>query len=293
MAIKYGNQHVDERYSSIFEPNLFTNAWLVPGATFTNKYMEGPAGGLYVHKLSNVAAVTPGTPGQDFNHVATQDELIQILLNNNFQKSRKIYGVQAAAVSAALANENLATAVQEIREGREASALACLYTEGTASTNTTALTADNIKAEILKERAALSKAKGKANVILCSPDTYALILTAAGKEFTPVRNERIQLGGQVGEWFGFTIIECNALASSASVEYYDYSGAKKTVTSANLGLVDFIMYYSEALSVVDNLNAMRMLDNVPDFIGTLAQVEVNSGYRVTNSNLVRVKKHTA
>ena len=291
--IKYGNQHVDERYSSIFEPNLFTNAWLVPGVTCTNKYMEGPAGGLFVHKLSNVAAVTPGTPGQDFNHVATQDELIQILLNNNFQKSRKIYGVTAAAVSAALANENLATAVQEIREGREASALACLITEGTASTNTTALTADNIKAEILKERAALSKAKGKANVILCSPDTYALILTAAGKEFTPTRNERIQLGGQVGEWFGFTIIECNGLASSAALEYYDYSGAKKTVATSALGLVDFVMFYSEAFSVVDNLNAMRMLDNVADFVGTLAQVETNTGFRVTNSALVRVKKHTA
>ena len=291
--IKYGTQHVDERYSSIFEPNLFTNAWLVPGATFTDKHMQGPAGGIYVHKLKDVAAVTPGTPGRDFSHVTTADDLIQIALNNNFQKSRKIYGVQAAAVSAALANENLATAIQEIREGREASALACLITEGTAGTNTTALTADNIKDEILKERAALSKAKGKANVILCSPDTYALILTVAGKEFTPSRNERIQLAGQVGEWYGFTIIECNAFASSAALEYYDYSGTKKTVATATLGTVDIIMYYSEALSVVDNLNAMRLLDNVADFVGTLAQVEVNTGFRLTNAALARVRKHAA
>ena len=292
--IKYGNQHVDERYSSIFEPNLFTNAWLVPGATFTNKYMEGPAGSLYVHKLKGVAAVAPGTPGRDFSHTATQDDLIQIALNNNFQKSRKIYGVQAAAVSAALANENLAAAVQEIREGREYSALACLITEGTASTNTTALTAANIKAEILKERAALSKANGKANVILCSPDTYALILTAAGAEFTPVRNEKIQLAGQVGEWYGFTIIECNQLASSSAITYFDYAGGTaKSVTAATLGTVDFIMYYSEALSVVDNLNAMRLLDNVADFVGTLAQVEVNTGFRLTNAALARVRKHAA
>ena len=291
--IKYGNQHVDERYSSIFEPNLFTNAWLVPGVTYTDKYMEGPAGGIYVHKLTAVAAVEPGKPGRDFTNVETQDELIPILLNNNFQRSRKIYGVQAAAVSAALANENLATAVQEIREGREYSALACLITEGTAGASTTALTADNIKAEILKERAALSKAKGKANVILCSPDTYALILTVAGKEFTPNYNEKVNLAGQVGQWLGFTIIECNALASASAIKYTDGGNADKSVTSTVLGTVDFVMYYSEALSVVDNLNAMRLLDNVATFVGTLAQVETNTGFKVTNPALVRVRKHTA
>lgn len=290
--IKYGNQHVDERYSSIFEPNLFTNAWLVPGVTCTNKYMEGPAGGLYVHKLKDVAAVAPGTPGRDFTHVTTADDLIQIALNNNFQKSRKIYAVQAAAVSAAIANENLATAVQEVREGREYSATACLITEGTASANTTALTEENVKAEILKERAALSKAKGKANIILCSPDTYALLLTVAGKEFTPVRNEKIQLEGQIGQWLGFTIIEDNQLASSAAIEYYDYSGTKKTVESTALATVDFIMYYSEAFSVVDNLNALRIVDGV-DFVGAMAQTEVNTGYRVTNGACVRVRKHSA
>lgn len=288
--IKYGNQHVDERYSSIFEPNLFTNAWLVPGVTCTNKYMEGPAGGLYVHKLKDVAAVAPGTPGRDFTHVTTADDLIQIALNNNFQKSRKIYAVQAAAVTAAVANENLATAVQEVREGREYAALACLITEGTASANTTALTEENVKAEILKERAALSKAKGKANVILCSPDTYALLLTVAGKEFTPVRNEKIQLDGQIGQWLGFTIIECNALASSSAIEYYDYSGNKKAVASTALATADFIMYYSEVLSCVDNLNALRIVDGV-DFVGALAQTEVNTGYRVTNGACVRVRKH--
>ena len=289
--IKYNNQHVDERYSAIFEPNLFTQAWLVPGVTYTSKYMDGPAGGIYVHKLKGAEAVTPGKPGRDFTHEETQDELIQIILNNNFQKSRKIYGVQANAVSAPLANENFSTVVQEIREGREYSALACLITEGTAGSDTTAITPDNVKEMIIKERTELSKKKGKANVILCSPDTYAKILIAAGKEFVPSRNENIQLAGQVGEWYGFTIVEVNGLASANAVSYYDYSGTQKTVTSATLGAVDFIMYYSEAFSVVDNLNAMRLLDNVPDFIGSLAQAEVNTGYRVTNPALVRVRKH--
>lgn len=291
--IKYGNQHVDERYSSIFEPNLFTNAWLVPGVTCTNKYMEGPAGSIYVHKLKNVAAVSPTLPGsKDFNHEETEDDLIQISINNNYMRSKKIRQVQANAVSANLANENLSTATQEVREGREYSVHACLITEGTASANTTALTKENIKEEILKERAALVKGKGKANVVLCSPDTYSLLLTVAGAEFTPVRNERIQYDGQIGQWLGMVFIEDNQLASGSAIEYNDYTGAKKTVTAATLGLVDFIMYYSETLSVIDNLNALRIIDAI-DFVGSLAQTEVNTGMRVTNSALVRVRKHAA
>ena len=289
--IQYNGQYVDERYSSIFEPNLFTNAWLVPGATCTDKYFQGPAGGLFVHKIKNVAAAAPGTPGRNFTHEKTQDDLIQIVMNNNYQKSRQIYGVQAAAVAAPLANEHLSIATQEVREGREYSALACLITEGKSAVGATELTEDNVKEVILNARATISKAKGKANVILCSPDTYAKILIAAGKEFTPNRNERIQLGGQVGEWFGFTIVECNGLSCPEAIEYFDYSGTKKTVTASQLEEVAFIMYYSEALSVVDNLNSMRVLDAVADFTGSLAQVEVNTGMRVTNPDLVLVQKH--
>lgn len=290
MSILYSNQHVDERYASIFEPNLYFNSFLVPGVTYTNKYQQ-KAGGIYVHKLSNVAPVEPGTPGRDFDHTAAADELIQIILNNNFQKSRKLYDVQIGAIEAPVAEENLRAATEEVREGREISALAALITEGTASTVTTAVTADNIKAQILAERAALSKMKGRANVILASPDTYAAILTAAGKEFVPTRNEKLQLTGQVGEWFGMTVIECNALANAAGASYYDYSGAKKTVAAANMGKVDFIMYYSEGLSVVDNLSKYKMEDGGVIFNGVAAQVEVNTGFRLTNTALARVKSH--
>jgi hypothetical protein len=292
MPVLYGNQHVDERYAPIFEPNLFYNSFLVPGATCTNKYQQ-KAGGIYVHKLGNVAPVTPGTPGRDFDHTAAADELIQIVLNNNYQKSRKLYDIHMEAVDAPLAEENLRTATEEVREGRELSALAALITEGTASTDKTVITAENVKEIILAERATLSKAKGRANVILASPDVYAAILTAAGKEFVPTRNERIQMSGQVGDWFGFTIFECNGLANAAGAEYFNYSGTKKTVNAAALGAVDFIMYYSEALSVVDNLAKYKMEDGGVIFNGVAAQVEVNTGFRLTNGALARVKSHTA
>lgn len=31
MAIKYGNQYVDEKYSPIVEPNLYADTVLIPG----------------------------------------------------------------------------------------------------------------------------------------------------------------------------------------------------------------------------------------------------------------------
>lgn len=106
MSIQVNSQYVDEKYSSILEPNLYYGSVFVPGVTCTDKYLTGPAGQIFVHKLTT-AAVEVGKPGRDFVDVETADELIPIQLNNNFQKSRKIYGIQAAEVGIALANENL------------------------------------------------------------------------------------------------------------------------------------------------------------------------------------------
>ena len=171
MGIKCGSLKVDEKYSGILEPNLYFDSILVPGVTYTDKYQTGPAGGIYVHKLDTTAG-TVGTPGRDFSDEASSDTLIPILLNNNYMKSKKIYGVQAAAVDFDLADEQLATATQEIKESRQQSALGCLVQEGTKS-NGAAITANAVDA-VLDEAAKIKK--GKANVVFCSPDFYALVL---------------------------------------------------------------------------------------------------------------------
>lgn len=284
MGVLINAQNVDERYSNILEPNLFYDSIFVPGVTCTDQYQEGPAGGIYVHKLKT-SAVTPGKPGRDFTDEETSDDLIQILLNNNFQKSKKIYNVQAAQVGIALGNENLSLAIQECSEGRQISGIACLINEGTAATATTAV--DNPKADAVDTRAELVKAKGAANVVLCSPDYYAKILKIAGSEFTPNTNEQITLTGRVGQWLGMTFIECAALAEAKGT-YYDYTGTLKTV---DFSKVDYIMYNFKALSIIDSFEAARLRD-AENFVGTKAQVEMNTGYRVTNKALVRVRKHT-
>ena len=128
---KYGNQYVDEQYLSAIEPNLYTDEVLIPGVTFSTDIVEGPAGGYYAHKLDDGSEVEPGTPGRDFSDEAAKDELIQVSYNNNFQKSRKIYGVQAAAVGFNAGEEYLANSLNVTKQGRRYSALGCLANEGT------------------------------------------------------------------------------------------------------------------------------------------------------------------
>lgn len=286
MSVMYNQQHVDEKYSSILEPNLYYGSVFVPGVTFSDDYEIGPAGGIYVHKLST-SACEVGKPGRDFTDEETKDELIPILLNNNFQKSKKIYGVQAAAVGIQLGNENMKNAISEAREGWQQSMLACLIQESTAAASTTAITADTVKKDILDVRKQVVKAKGSADVVLCHPDFYSIILEVAGKDFTPNMNDRINASGNVGNWLGFTFVEA-AGASAANAKYYDHTGTLKTVSFAN---VDFIMYNHRTLSGVTNFETARLVDS-ENFVGSKAQVEMNSGFRITNPALAYVRKHT-
>lgn len=293
MSVIYGTQNVDITYSKFFEPNLYFNSWLIPGTSCTNKHQNGPAGAIYIHRMTNVSAVEPDKPGRNFEHIDGADELIPIMLYNNYQRSRKIYDATIGAIGASIAEESLAVATEEVRMGREQSALAALISQGTVTSSETQITADNVKEILLAERTAISKDSGRANVILASPDTYTALLRQVGNEFMPVLNEKIQMEGRVGQWFGFTVFECNGLSSSDSATYYDNDGKIVTVEASELNAVDFIMYNSEAFSVVDNLSRYKLQDGGIIFNGVAAQVEVNTGFRVTNEKLVRVRKHTA
>ena len=290
MPIQYGNQNVDERYSRLIEPNLFTNTPLVPGVTYSDKYTIGPAGGIYVHKLNNSTGRRT-TPGNDFPEATDSgDTLIQIVLNNCFQANEKIYNVAAAAVDIALANERMSNAVSVVRNLRGRSALACLATEGVASEKTNTLTASNIKNAILAERTALSETGVTGDVVQCSPTVYSLILEAAGEQFTPNANERMNSTGKVGAWLGFTFVENTDMAAGVDLSYRNAAGEETTLAAADLAKIDFIMYNHEFFSIIDNINMARIKDS-EKFNGCLAQIEQNTGFKVTTDKCVRVRSH--
>jgi len=284
MAILYGNQNVDERYSPIVEPNLYTDDILIPNVTFTAKYSLGPAGQIFVHKLDK-KSVKVGTPGRDFSDVAADDTLIPIALNNNYQQSRKMYGVQANAVAFDMGEEYLSDAIRTVREARRYSALACMAKEGTASNNVTASTADTVVNNLLALRKQIKDNHGEANFALVNTTDYAFLLQNVG--IREVYDPAVRTA-ELLKRFGLTIIECNGFDESEA-EYYNSSGNKVTV---DLTGVEMIVGYNEAFSLVDNLEVMRIVDSEL-FAGSKAQVEINSGMKVTSPDQIIVKKSKA
>ena len=282
MGVKYGNLNVDEKYSSAIEPNLYSDTVLIPGVTYTQKYQEGPAGGIFVHKLDGGNEVVPGTPGREFTDEAAKDDLIPIVFNNNFQKSRKIYGVQAAAVSFALAEEYLADALNMTKEGRQYSGLACMVQEGTVSSNTTAVT-DSTAVEVLTSlRKQIKDNKGKANFAMVSTDIYAMLLKLLG--LATVMDPAI-VSGELLKRFGLSILECNSF-DKEDAKYYDSTGTLKTV---DLTDVEMIVGYNEAVSILDNFEMYRLIDS-ENFAGSKAQVEYNTAFKVNSPKQLIIKK---
>ena len=285
--IQYGSKYVDEKYSPVAEENLYYDAVFIPGLSFTQKYQEDETGKIYVHKVGK-SAVAVGQPAQDFSDVDVADSLITITFNNAYRQSRKIYRVAANAVSMDRAVDEMEAAIGDVQESWQISATAGLVNGGTGVVDTDAITPTNVKAKIIAFRKTLRDAKARANVVLCSTDTYASILTAAGDEFTPARNERINQDGEVGRWLGMLFIETQQLNESAA-EVYDNAGVKQTI---DLTEIDFIMYDYRAYSILDNLTAMRIIDS-ERFTGSLAQVEINTAFQVTNSLRVIYKDRVA
>ena len=286
MAVLYNTQNVDEKYLSIIEPNLYYKSVLIPQVTFTDKY-EAQAGGIYVHKLGGgkTTGVVPGTPGRDFSDEVAADSLIQMVFNNNFQKSRKIYGVTAQNVAYNKAEAELAEAVKQVSQGWQTSGVACMVQEGTDMADTTAITKENIKDKFIAMRKKVIDNAGDVNFAIVSTAVFEAYLQYTGTEYTPSINEAV-LGGRNVDFLGLTMIEANILNQSIA-KYYDHTGTLKTV---DLTKVDVIMGYYEGFSALNNFEMLRAIDS-ERFSGMLAQVETNAGYRVTNPDLIAVKKN--
>jgi len=284
MPILYGEQNVDTKFSAGIEPNLYSDTVLIPGVTYTDKYQLGPAGQIMVHKLDTGKEVEPGTPGRDFEDEKAKDDLIPIVFNNNFQKSRKIYGVQSSAVAFSMGEEYLSDALNMTKEGRQYSGLACMATEGTSNKDNTEVTEDNAINILTALRKEIKDNKGKANFAMVSTSIYSILLNKLG--LAQVMDPAVQ-SGELMKRFGLSILECNSF-DKAKAKYYDSSNTLKTV---DLTGIDFIVGSNEATSILDNFEVYRLRDS-ENFAGTKAQVEYNTAFKVNSPKQLIVKKHT-
>jgi hypothetical protein len=260
-----------------------------PGVTFTDKYTLGAAGQIFIHKLGKVT-VTVSEPGVDFSDTNTADATIAITLNKAFRRSEKIYGATAAAVAYPVAAAHLEQALADIREAWNQEAAKVIITEkitvatgvvtGPASVlGTTALTAANIYKSIVDDRAALVAAGARPNALIVNPATYAFLLQS--EEFVRASDLAYETAasGQVGQVAGLRVFEYQGLPTDISINSIDR-------------VVEYLMYDADAFSIVTNVEVIRLVDS-ERFNGSLAQVEIVSGMKLTNTDRALVKFKSA
>lgn len=287
MALVIGNTAtVATGMSPIVEAGLYADAVFIDGVTFTSKYNVGSAGQIQVEVYNGGRGSKPTQPGSDFTDRAYSNAVVNININNSFKDSVKVPNYFEATMPTNVLMNKTLEVTQKVGTGRQESALAALVDQGTTSTNTEALTVDNIKDAVLAERKALRKLHAKPNVVIASVDTYSLMFGVAGKEYTPIYNDVVLRQGKVGLWLGMLWIEADLLDGfTKDYQYLNASGEVKVVDTSKVG---FIMYDANAYSIIDRLDTLRVKES-ENFSGSKVQEELVSGFTVTNAKCVSVR----
>jgi len=281
--------NVDDKYSPLIEPNLFARRPFQPGVSFTDKYQLGSAGQILVHK-PGIGTVTPTHPGADFTDAIVQDSLITISLDKQFQRSRKIYNVTAASVSYPIAAAEIELGSREIAEAWQLQAMKSLIGEASILVSDNILTletASTIYDRIVDDRKKLVTAKAKPDTLICGPNVYALLLKC--DEFQRVGDigDKTVAEGMVGRIAGMNVFEYESL-DSAAIDGATIGG----ITWATADELEYVMYDSDAFSIVTSVDMARVRDS-ENFNGVKAQVEIVSGFKLTNASRALLKYHDA
>lgn len=291
MALTIGsNATVATGMSPIVEGALYADPIWIDGVTFSSKHEIGNAGQIQVVvSEASASALEPKLPGSDFTDTEYSNKVVDINCNNAFLESSKVPNYFGAAMPInVLANKSFEV-TEKVRVGRQSSALAVLVKGGTASSNTTAVTADNVKATFIGMRKDLRKNHVHPDVCFCSVDAYSAILEFAGKDFIPMYNDDIARSGRVGLWEGVLVVECDSLDGASTYKYLDASG---TAQSVDISDVEMVMFDHEKFSLIDRLDSLRIVAS-EHFNGSKVQEELSCGFLVTNSKAVLVKKKAA
>ena len=280
--------YTDDKYSPLLEPNLWYNNIFQPGVTFTDKYQLGAAGQIFVHK-PGVGTISPTVPGADFSDSVVQDSLITIALDKQFNRSRKIYGATLASVSYNAAASEMETAIQEVRKGWTKSAYQALIAEGsiTVSDNITTLVDEStVYDQIVADRQKLIEDGAEPNTIIVSPSVYGLLLKSDEFQRTGSIGDVTVADGRVGRVAGLNVLEYQGADSDATDG--DTIGG---VTWASGDEMEYVIYDADAFSCVTSVEAIRLVEEPTRFVGTLAQVQIVSGFKLTNASRALLKFH--
>ncbi len=267
-AVERGNETVDTKFSPLVEANLWPGNIFQPGVTYTDKYQTDAMGQLFVRKLGK--GTVDRSADLTFTHEQTADELISIVLDESFKKSEAIYESVEVARQSGTGAQKMEVVSRVIAASWQQEAHDQLIDGGTTASNTTATTDSNFKEQFIASRKELRDNDANPDVTILSTDQYANVLQFSGREYTPNTNDEVLRTGALGRFMGQNIYESTQL----------------TVNNAN---VEWVMYDHEAYSILTQLITSRVIDAGKDWSGSAAQVEIKSGFKVTNAERVLVK----
>jgi len=285
--------YVDDKFSPLVEPNLFAGNVFQPGISFTDKYQTGPAGQIFVHK-PGTGTVTATAPGADFTETIVGDSLITISLNKQFNRARKVYGATVASVAYSVAAAELETALQEVKAAWNIEAASAIVdADGIrVATNVTTVTASNdVYDTIVDARQALRALKANPDTILVSPTVYGKLLKADEFQRSVQLDNEVVRDAYVGRIAGLNVFEYEDLSSAAG-DLTNINGGTADITwQAGTDELEFIVYDHDALSIVTSVNVVGIFDGMPRFNGIDAEVEMVSGFKLTNASRAILKIH--
>ena len=284
---------VDDKFSPIVEPNLFAGNVLQPGLSFTDKYQIGPAGQIMVHK-PGVGTVTSTAPGVDFNETIVADSIIPIILNKQYNRARKIYGATVASVAYGIAASELATGLQEVKAAWNIDGISAIVdADGirVASNVTTLTAANDIYDTIVDARQALRTLKANPDTVIVSPATYGKLLKADEFQRSVQLDDQVIRDAYVGKIAGLNVLEYESLSSAAG-DLTNINGTTADITWVGANdTLEFIVYDHDALSIVTSVNVVGVWDGMPRYNGVVAEVEIVSGFKLTNASRAILKIH--
>jgi hypothetical protein len=274
-AVARGNETIDTKFSALVEPNLYANDIFRPGITFTDKYQTDAMGQLFVRKLGKGTVDT--TDALTFTHNQTADALISIVLDKSFKQSEAIYESVEIARQSGTGLQKFEVVARNVAEAWQLQAHTSLLADATASANTTVIAADptaaqGLKKVIIQVRKELRDNDANPDVIIASTNTYSKFLDYAGREYVPATNDEVLRTGAYGTFMGMKVYESTQL-----------------VDDGTAGSNEFVMYDHDAYSILTQLITSRIVDAGKDWTGSAAQLEIKSGFKVTNAERVYKK----
>lgn len=287
MALIVGSAGVATGMSPVVEEALYADDVFVDGISFTSKHEVGNAGQIQVVKYAADNSIEPTTPGSNFSDDDYANTLLDINCNNAFQKSVKVPAFYEATMPVDVKADRTWDVTRAVGLGRQKAGIANLVKNGTDAADTTAVTKANVKDLVINGRQALIKKNARPNVIIASPEVYGCMLKAAGTEYVPMFNEEVARTGRIGSYMGIVWFESSLLDGTSSYKYRKADGTNEVVDCSK---VDYILYDGNALSIIDKLVALRIIDSEL-FMGSKVQEELDTGILVTNADCVLVKSH--